>query len=903
MREIINSRKDVDGFITTKSTKPFIKKIQSNNTISPEHSCRFGRFSLLDDVTISDLLSVGGDHSNNEVNRGNNISSTFGSAKKYQKKICSSRSFARLCTKKLVKLKGNKLTFANAYELINKNIINNDVIKHSYFLYNDNTTSGVISTKNNDKLSMGNGLVCSSVNVNYDKDTIKLYTDSFHFEAKNIPESTIPLTFHQHKISPFIEALDHVENDDVGVKINMNKLSWHEISIFYDQGANINLISRSLLDKLNFKYLLSNEHLTNHSTKIGGYISYIDANNKTHIFDVFSKKLSSTECKYSVTKKELYAIVFALKKWQWLARGRNVRILTDHQALVSTKGIKNSAERTEITWWSFLSNFNLQIQHISGINNTFSDFLSRHFTQKVSFAICKNDLVSSTPLSIRTRSMTRKSSSGIPGTSNINSNNNNEIPTFSSSLSASADLSSQNQQNTTVLSSTKSSHEEKSSSSISTTSSEVEKPLSNQQSAPLQVGSSSIMVNDNNKNLVRQKYDAQFVQNLLIKAHADHLNGIGMYNRLLNHNYFWSSMKKDCTNFAKNCSICQEYNAIPKKFLPFNANNKAISRPFEVVQIDLLFPTLAQDASINQQKQHKDDMSKYLLVYIDTLTGYTLLEPVANKSADAVADAIVKCFALFGPPSVIISDKGSEFLNYKQENLFDIWKTKTQNLVFAGVKRIVGKVERRNRDIRTLLYKLIYQFKDNINNWRLYVSLIQFYLNSRWSRTIDCSPFFAVFGFEPQSIFPDENTTIDDDSIENWSFNLNDWFMNRNIKQKFNLQNIFKRRDEYIERYSNKNNTIYNTDKTRIFKIGQYVRFLNPKNNRFDPLWSYPVAVVHHNNKGYKLRYLGGKAGRLLRGRFPHDVLKLHPNQKFAKTMDENEIPLSSIHKKTNNNS
>ncbi len=49
----------------------------------------------------------------------------------------------------------------------------------------------------------------------------------------------------------------------------------------------------------------------------------------------FSRKLSNTQCKYSVTKIDLLAIVKTLKEFKGMLWGQNIKVFTDHANLMT----------------------------------------------------------------------------------------------------------------------------------------------------------------------------------------------------------------------------------------------------------------------------------------------------------------------------------------------------------------------------------------------------------------------------------------------------------------------------------------------------------------------------------------------------------------------------------------
>ncbi len=49
---------------------------------------------------------------------------------------------------------------------------------------------------------------------------------------------------------------------------------------------------------------------------------------------LFSQKLSNTQCKHSINKIELLAIVETLKEFKGMLWGKNIKVFTDHANLI-----------------------------------------------------------------------------------------------------------------------------------------------------------------------------------------------------------------------------------------------------------------------------------------------------------------------------------------------------------------------------------------------------------------------------------------------------------------------------------------------------------------------------------------------------------------------------------------
>ena len=90
----------------------------------------------------------------------------------------------------------------------------------------------------------------------------------------------------------------------------------------------------------------------------------------------YSKALSRSERNYCVTRKELLAIVLAVKHCQHYLIGAKFRVRTDHGALRWLTNFKNPDGQTA-RWIQILSAFDLEIEHRKGRKHSNADALSR----------------------------------------------------------------------------------------------------------------------------------------------------------------------------------------------------------------------------------------------------------------------------------------------------------------------------------------------------------------------------------------------------------------------------------------------------------------------------------------------------------------------------------------------
>jgi predicted aspartyl protease len=93
-----------------------------------------------------------------------------------------------------------------------------------------------------------------------------------------------------------------------------------------------------------------------------------------------ARALSASEKNYSTTKKELLAIIFALKKFHYYVAGRRFKLYTDHKPLIQLMTMKPSTSMLS-NWIDLISRYDIELHHVSGKDNVLADNLSRLYPE------------------------------------------------------------------------------------------------------------------------------------------------------------------------------------------------------------------------------------------------------------------------------------------------------------------------------------------------------------------------------------------------------------------------------------------------------------------------------------------------------------------------------------------
>jgi hypothetical protein len=138
---------------------------------------------------------------------------------------------------------------------------------------------------------------------------------------------------------------------------------------------------------------------------------------------------------------------------------------------------------------------------------------------------------------------------------------------------------------------------------------------------------------------------------------------------------------------------------------------------------------------------------RYILTLIDSFSKFLITIPLPNVTAPTVCQAIVlDLISVHGPPNCIASDQGSQFMSevfYEMAKTFHIKHITTVPYHPAAN----GQIERVHKDLKASLSAYTDRYGQN---WSNYLSLITWSHNSQIHRSTGYSPYYLVFGRQPQ---------------------------------------------------------------------------------------------------------------------------------------------------------
>ena len=201
---------------------------------------------------------------------------------------------------------------------------------------------------------------------------------------------------------------------------------------------------------------------------------------------------------------------------------------------------------------------------------------------------------------------------------------------------------------------------------------------------------------------------------IIHRAHEKGHYGItAVYRDIINRKIWWPNMMNDIHRVIKSCRSCQEYTVYTRGYHPMQSVNA--TQPGDHWQIDLM------------EMIESTDGMKYILNVVDVFTGFVMLYALPSKDAEAVAEKLWEMICIFGPPKIIQSDRGTEFVNtiiralMKHEGI-------SHRVITPWHPQADGKVERVNRTMRDTINKLV---RGMHVHWPLYLPFAQLSYNDK----------------------------------------------------------------------------------------------------------------------------------------------------------------------------
>lgn len=566
------------------------------------------------------------------------------------------------------------------------------------------------------------------------------------------------------------------------------------------------------------------------NTGVGGVLfqpkkpgEYITPHN---IVAICSKKLQSSQTRWSAYKKEYFGILYCLRQFRPYIWGRNdLVVYTDHKPLTFVLS-SPTLSTTVHGWFDEISDYNFKVIHRPGILNVVPDALSRMYagTYADVWGVASKYNMSNIEL-VPEQDTVFKDVTG-PSLKPV-SMGEGAAAAVTSDTPATAEAKEDVDMTTNIRSS-----------ADFDLHLELEKRGMSMPSTPEEA-----------IELVQQEHA------------MGHFGISAIYKSLLSKKKWWPKMRKTITEVVQDCHQCNVHTVTKTGYNPLGFIHAR--GPWEHVQVD---------TSVHLPPS-PDGMTT-LLVVVDVFTGFVILRACKSSTAEEIAQQLWDIFCTFGFPKILQSDNGHEFVNDLLRVLVKISGVE-HRFITPYNPRADGKVEKKVHTSTSVIKKMTHGAN---RSWPTYVPFTQYAANLKISTPTESAPFSLMLGRKANEWVdytkePPERIPLD------FEEQLSKWKEHQDKMVSLLFPAIYKKvlgaKNEMVMRW----NKVKKTLVPRSLKMGTVVYLVDPlKTDKWQPKYLGPYTVVRRaHNGGYVLR---DSTGDILDRHVTIDQLKVLSSKK-----------------------
>jgi reverse transcriptase-like protein/integrase-like protein/chromodomain-containing protein len=196
--------------------------------------------------------------------------------------------------------------------------------------------------------------------------------------------------------------------------------------------------------------------------------------------------------------------------------------------------------------------------------------------------------------------------------------------------------------------------------------------------------------------------------------------------------YEWTSMSEDIRHFISSCASCQKRRKAEDARSPPMLHRKTLE-PFACIAMDSVGPLPATD-----------DGHRFIQACIDEFSKVVFLFATKSTSAQEAVACLNAITGRAGVVQEIMSDRGSQYINSVMEEYCRFWGIRHRTSL-PYRPQANGIIERANQEILRHLKAIVYATRV-INQWYIYLPLIERLINSTYHSSIGTAPFRLLYG-------------------------------------------------------------------------------------------------------------------------------------------------------------
>lgn len=331
-------------------------------------------------------------------------------------------------------------------------------------------------------------------------------------------------------------------------------------------------------------------------------------------------------------------------------------------------------------------------------------------------------------------------------------------------------------------------------------------------------------------------------------ACGGHFSGQLTGQKILRAGYYWPSLFKDAHSYVRKCDSCQRFarNDLHMQ-LPLHVSLPLV--PFEKWGIDY----------VGEIHPHSSRGMAYIVVATEYLTKWVEAKAVrTNDAKNAASFLFENIIARFGVPKILVSDRGTHFLNSIIEELTDRFQIDHRKTT-PYHPQTNGQTERVNQTLATILRKTVNESK---RDWDVKLHAALWAYRTTFKVTTKATPFSLVYGVEavlpiefevPSLRIAVEARLTDKESLRHRLIELEAMDESR------------RRAAQHTEAIQRRRKVLFdNRNKTRFLQPGMLVLIQDARKidfpSKFDAVWLGPYLVVEaFLNNSVQLETLNGQ--------------------------------------------
>lgn len=207
--------------------------------------------------------------------------------------------------------------------------------------------------------------------------------------------------------------------------------------------------------------------------------------------------------------------------------------------------------------------------------------------------------------------------------------------------------------------------------------------------------------------------------------------------KLIN-DYFDGVPRLAIKEYIKRCSVCQSKSRLKERQIRAQRFLQPIQEGglFERMELDLFFMK-------SYKEKEKRNMNIVVAQLVDHKSKLRFAKVIPNKEPQHVVEFLHSIYSITGPPLILQTDNGSEFVNEQMFALNSLWEVQHINSS-PYHPQTNGVVENANGSLKDAIRK--WQAANPNEDWTYYLNTIVHQLNITNHATLGMSPFKYVFG-------------------------------------------------------------------------------------------------------------------------------------------------------------